>query len=425
MSHYDYRQSEGKDSLSYYIFANLRSHIDGEGGDFYRYDTLSEAIQKYRDIAREHPHWTIALGGCIGSVGEIDFIHRRHGANVLVDDFQRIDGWNERAEVKEAVRQFHHECGIEWQPDRSLLEDTVFIPYAPEGRSDDPVLSNKALLPRNPEFPITSVSEAYVGGRGWISLDDLRQEAREAKRDIMRRPMVSRLSVAYETMDGRHTGHVDIEPNEFRGMNDRLQELQNRLEQEREKHLAAENAISSPVPDDILPDTGKPFFNYATSYGETERVNITIGTYAHDDNIYVGLDFYDPDIGCMDFYGDVTVNITKLQPFMACIDTNNNNAEKITTFLTENGFGEPAGRSLPSGFCLYPVFRLNPQKLYEADPFGFKQYCKNAGIELKPTLQESANESLDDVKKRAKERSQSKNHDRPEIQHSKNRDLEL
>ena len=41
MSHYDYRQSERKGSLSYYIFANLRSHIDGEGGDFYRYDTLS------------------------------------------------------------------------------------------------------------------------------------------------------------------------------------------------------------------------------------------------------------------------------------------------------------------------------------------------------------------------------------------------
>ena len=171
-----------------------------------------------------------------------------------------------------------------------------------------------------------------------------------------------------------------------------------------------------------LPDTGKPFFDYRTSYGETEHVNLTLATYADNDNLYVGLDFFDPDIGGMDFYGDVTSNVIKLPPFMACIDTNNNNAEKIMAFLKENGFGEPTGGALPSGFCMYPLFCFNPEKLCEADPVGFAQHCRDAGIKLE--MPEAAQDSLDEAKKQARERAREHNAERPE-RPQRSRDLEL
>ena len=148
-----------------------------------------------------------------------------------------------------------------------------------------------------------------------------------------------------------------------------------------------------------------------------------LANYADNDNLYVGFNYFDRDLGAMDFYGDVTVNITKMQPFMATIDTNNNNAEKITSFLMENGLANPAGRSLPSGFCMYPVFRFNPEKLAQADPGGFRRYCQVAGID--PKQYETAKESLDALKKQARERAHEKNAERPEKPMSRSRDLEL
>ena len=168
--------------------------------------------------------------------------------------------------------------------------------------------------------------------------------------------------------------------------------------------------MSPPAPDSVLPNTGQPFFDYVTNY-ETEKVNIGLGAYGVDDNLYVGMNYFDRDLGGMDFFGDVTVNITKMQPFMACIDVNNN-GEKIVDFLVENGFGEPAGRALPSGFCMYPVFRFNPEKLREADPRGFEQYCKVVGIELEKP--EAAKGSLEEAKRQARERAQERNAERPE-----------
>ncbi|MBR5458018.1 MAG: DUF4313 domain-containing protein, partial [Kiritimatiellae bacterium] len=110
------------------------------------------------------------------------------------------------------------------------------------------------------------------------------------------------------------------------------------------------------------PDTGKPFLDYKTPYG-TERVNIEIGTYADNDNIFVGLSSFDPELCCMEPYCDATVNLIKLPSFTACIDTNN--SPRIMAFLEENGIAEPTGRALPSGFCLYPVVTFNPVKLAE------------------------------------------------------------
>ena len=157
------------------------------------------------------------------------------------------------------------------------------------------------------------------------------------------------------------------------------------------------------------PDTGKPFLDYETLYG-TERVNIEIATYADNDNIFVGLSSFDPGLCCMGPYCDATVNIIKLPPFAACIDTNN--SPKIMAFLEENGIAEPTGRAMPSGFCLYPMVTFNPTKLAELDPKGFKQHCLDTGIKLEKP--ETERNSLDEAKKRARSRARDKNAERPE-----------
>ena len=435
MAGYDFRtEPEAADSLSFYLFDNLKMQDMGEGGNVYRFDTMQEAITGFRMVQAAHPDWTIALGASAGE-RDIDLVHRRQGRmNVLLDDHMRIPFWAERGDVAQAIREFSEGPGIDRQTDRELLGAAILVPYAPEGEPEDRYLADKALLPRDPEDAASSISECYVEGRGWIDLDALAQIAREYERSPDNRPVVTRLNVAYETtgwgdVERGRTGYADIAPAEFRGMEARFREFMDVREQERRESLAAEGRVSPPVPDSALPDTGQPFFSYATNYGETEKVNIGIGVYGADDNLYVAMSYFDRDLGGMDFFGDVTVNITKMQPFMACIDVNNN-GEKIVDFLVENGFGEPAGRSLPSGFCMYPVFRFNPEKLREADPRGFEQYCKAVGIEPVTKGQvvchaEVAEDSLDEAKRRAKTHAQERNAERPDRQSPKDRGLEL
>ena len=180
-----------------------------------------------------------------------------------------------------------------------------------------------------------------------------------------------------------------------------------------------------PTSDADLPDTGKPFLDYDTSYDAVEKVNLELGTYKYGNGLYVGLSCYEPELEDMDFYGDVTTCILPLEPFMACVDTNNNNAEKITAFLTENGIAEPTGRALSSGFCTYPVFRFSPEKLAELDPKGFAQHCKDAGIKLEPKARDAALEPLQDLKERARERADERSADSSAPKPPKSRDMEL
>ena len=74
---------------------------------------------------------------------------------------------------------------------------------------------------------------------------------------------------------------------------------------------------------------------------------------------------------------------------------------------------------------MYPVFRINPEKLREVDPRGFRQYCRAAGIETKQ--QEASKESLAALKKEARERAAGRNLERPEKQQNRTRshDMEL
>ena len=166
----------------------------------------------------------------------------------------------------------------------------------------------------------------------------------------------------------------------------------------------------------------KPEYAYLTGYDEVERVRLVVGTYQYENNLFVGLEYFEPEIGTFDYFGDVTVNVNSLPPFYAAIDTNNNNAERIVSFLEGNSIASKTDIIQASGFCVYPVMQINPIPLLQADPERTVEYMVNRGIPAKDidALKEKAlgsigkyigrveQEPLDQLKQEAKERASEK-----------------
>lgn len=128
--------------------------------------------------------------------------------------------------------------------------------------------------------------------------------------------------------------------------------------------------------------------DYTSPWGGTEKVVPKLNMYLENNNLYVGFDYYDTDFENWLPYNDVTVNVGALPYLESAIDTNNN-GQGILNFLIENGFGELTGAAIPSGFCVFPVFKFNEEKLKEIDSVEFEEYAKAHGREIsKPSLDE-------------------------------------
>ena len=122
--------------------------------------------------------------------------------------------------------------------------------------------------------------------------------------------------------------------------------------------------------------------DYTTPWGTSERVLPKLNMYANNKNLYVGLDYLDTDCEQWLPYTDVTVNLLTLPYLESAIDTNNN-GKGIIEWLQNNGFGEPTGEFIQSGFCHFPVFRFNEEKLKEIDSFDFAKYEKAHNMHIK------------------------------------------
>lgn len=113
-----------------------------------------------------------------------------------------------------------------------------------------------------------------------------------------------------------------------------------------------------------------------TQWGTTEQVSIEINTYLNNGNMYIGLTT-DGD-GYPEPYGDVTVNLgEKVPDFCGYIDTNN--MPELEKFLVDNDIGEFTGFMQRSGFCVYPMYMFNVDKLRELCPDGMEAYEKSKG----------------------------------------------
>lgn len=115
---------------------------------------------------------------------------------------------------------------------------------------------------------------------------------------------------------------------------------------------------------------------YHSKYGGDSKIQLEIQQYANNGRLAISMttnedEFPEP-------YGSLTVNIDAAAPdYCAYLDINNlSNAEK---FVTENGLGEFTGITARSGYCEFPLYMFNVNKLRELCPGQMDAYEKSIG----------------------------------------------
>ena len=149
-------------------------------------------------------------------------------------------------------------------------------------------------------------------------------------------------------------------------------------------------------------------YEYESEYGGKYTVAPYLNTYVDYDNIYLGLYCYDDELKGWEPFCSVTVNIYDLPYLYGAIDTNNN-GNKIVDFLEQNGFGIDTCLKAYSGYCEYPIFKFDEEKLREIDPEVFSAYASIHGKGKQP-LQEK----ISDATARGTQHQSPLTHDTPE-----------
>lgn len=91
-------------------------------------------------------------------------------------------------------------------------------------------------------------------------------------------------------------------------------------------------------------------------------VSFQMSRYATTNNLYIGVFDYSGEEP--NFLFDITINLDeKCEHDCSFVDVNN--CPGIDMWLMAHGFAEPTMRWEDSGFCVYPEFRFNMEKLYE------------------------------------------------------------
>lgn len=117
--------------------------------------------------------------------------------------------------------------------------------------------------------------------------------------------------------------------------------------------------------------------NYKSQLFGDIPVIFDIQQYMMNGNMYIGLVSKDED-GYLEPYSDLTVNLDRKVPdYCAYVDVNNMpEAEK---FISENELGYFTGLVQRSGYCMYPLYSFNADKLRELCPEGMRMYENTIG----------------------------------------------
>lgn len=114
--------------------------------------------------------------------------------------------------------------------------------------------------------------------------------------------------------------------------------------------------------------------NLQSRYGGEIKVFLEINTYLNNGCMYIGLveqgEHPEP-------YGDLTVNLSgKVPDYCGYVDLNN--MPELEQFIEENKLGEFTGLVKRSGFCEYPLYLFDADRLRQLCPDGMSVY--EAGI---------------------------------------------
>jgi hypothetical protein len=101
--------------------------------------------------------------------------------------------------------------------------------------------------------------------------------------------------------------------------------------------------------------------NLQSQYGGEIKVSLEINTYLNNGCMYIGLveqgEYPEP-------YGDLTVNLMgKVPDYCGYVDLNN--MPELEKFIADNELGEFTGLMKRSGFCEYPLYLFNVDRLRE------------------------------------------------------------
>lgn len=126
---------------------------------------------------------------------------------------------------------------------------------------------------------------------------------------------------------------------------------------------------------------------YHSEYGGDTEVKLELLPYLNNGRLGISLVGFED--GMPEPYGNLTVNIDAPTPnYCGYLDTNNlSNAEK---FVVDNGLGEFTGLTGRSGYCEYPLYLFNVDKLRELCPEQMAAYEHSIGATGKKTGKEKS-----------------------------------
>ncbi len=126
---------------------------------------------------------------------------------------------------------------------------------------------------------------------------------------------------------------------------------------------------------------------YHSEYGGDSEIQLDVQQYANNGRIAISM--ITNEEGYPELFGSLTVNIDASAPdYCGYLDTNNlSNAEK---FVTENGLGEFTGLTGRSGYCEYPLYLFNAEKLRKLCSEQMAAYEHSIGADVKKPEKEKS-----------------------------------
>lgn len=111
---------------------------------------------------------------------------------------------------------------------------------------------------------------------------------------------------------------------------------------------------------------------YESKWGD-ETVELTMSQYAGSGNLF--LELINTEGEYPEPYGNITVNLGEVPKYCGYIDTNN--MPEMEKFIADNDLGDFTGLTLQSGFCEYPLYVFNVDKLRVLCPEQMEKYEKD------------------------------------------------